>query len=132
MTTVFGHWSGPAEPASVARLRNALAEFAASGGLTGLRLSDVRTCVSEAVTNAVVHGYRDGRAPGTINVRGELGVDDLTVTVSDDGAGFAPRSDSPGLGLGLPMIGALTTSMSILASASGGTEVCMAFRLADA
>ncbi|HEX6025577.1 MAG TPA: ATP-binding protein [Solirubrobacter sp.] len=129
---MFGNWSGPAEAASVGRLRNALAEFAADGGLTGLRLSDVRTCVSEAVTNAVVHGYRDGRQPRTINVSGELGEDDLMVTVSDDGAGFAPRLDSPGLGLGLPMISALTSSMSILASASGGTEVCMAFRLAGA
>ena len=47
--------------------------------------------------------------------------------VIDDGVGFAPRADSPGLGLGIPTIAAMTRSMSIAAPADGGTEVCMAF-----
>jgi anti-sigma regulatory factor (Ser/Thr protein kinase) len=61
-------WSGPAIPATVALLRNALADFAAAEGLSGLGLADLRVCVSEAVTNAVMHAYRDDRARGTISI----------------------------------------------------------------
>jgi anti-sigma regulatory factor (Ser/Thr protein kinase) len=123
-------WSGPAEAATVARLRNALAEFAAGEGLSGIDLSDVRTCVSEAVTNAVVHAYRDGRPPGTVTVSARRCREDLLVTVHDDGMGFAPRLDSPGLGLGLPTIGTLSRAMSINNPPSGGTTLNMAFAIA--
>jgi serine/threonine-protein kinase RsbW/stage II sporulation protein AB (anti-sigma F factor) len=110
-------------------MRTQLAEFAAGEGLAGVALSDLRTCVSEAVTNAVVHAYRDGRVAGTVTVSVQRHRDDLLVTVHDDGMGFAPRPDSPGLGLGLPTIGRLCDSMSISGSAVGGTDVCMGFAL---
>jgi hypothetical protein len=51
----------------------------------------------------------------------------LRVNVRDDGMGFVPRADSPGLSLGLPMIATLTSSMAIQDTPSGGTEVCMGF-----
>jgi anti-sigma regulatory factor (Ser/Thr protein kinase) len=123
-------WSGPAVAVTVGDLRHAVADFAASGGVSGVSLSDVRICTSEAVTNSVVHAFRDGRAPGTITVSAEFRVDRLLVTVSDDGMGLLPRSDSPGLGRGISTMGALSTSMSFATSTGGGTEVCMAFGLA--
>lgn len=129
MVTTHQHWSAPAEPASVGHLRRAIAEFAADGGISGVGLDGLRTCASEAVTNSVVHAFRDGRGPGTISVSAEFLAGELVLTVSDDGMGFSPRTDSPGLGLGIPTIGALSNSMSIGTSDSGGTEVSMAFAI---
>jgi hypothetical protein len=52
------------------------------------------------------------------------------VKVTDDGIGFRPRSDSPGLGL--PTIIALTASTALATPPSGGTQRCMAFALPGA
>ena len=51
------------------------------------QLGDVKTSVSEAVTNAIVHGYR-GQG-GTVRVRASLsGEGELTVEVIDNGCGI--------------------------------------------
>ena len=51
-------------------------------------LADIKTAVSEAVTNAIVHGY--GEKPGTVSVSAVLGMDGtLEIAVSDRGRGIA-------------------------------------------
>lgn len=122
-----GEWNVAAAPVAVRELRTEVAAFAARVGVSGSALDDIRACVSEAVTNVVVHAFRDRRSPGTIMVRAAMHTDKLIVIVIDDGIGFAPRTDSPGLGLGIPTIAAMTKSMSIAAPADGGTELCMTF-----
>jgi serine/threonine-protein kinase RsbW/stage II sporulation protein AB (anti-sigma F factor) len=52
----------------------------------------------------------------------------LTVVVHDEGRGMLPRPDSPGLGLGLPLIATLAESLE-LGTDGGSTEVRMTFRL---
>jgi anti-sigma regulatory factor (Ser/Thr protein kinase) len=55
----------------------------------------------------------------------------IEVRVTDDGSGMAPRNDSPGLGLGLPLIRHLTDQFDHrLPPGSVGTEPWMRFRLA--
>ena len=49
------------------------------------------------------------------------------MTVVDSGLGFSPRVDSPGLGLGLPVMAALATRLEITTREAGGTVVEMAF-----
>ncbi len=49
-------------------------------------LGDVKTAVSEAVTNAVIHGYSGGE--GTVIMEAELCGRTLTVTVADSGRGI--------------------------------------------
>jgi serine/threonine-protein kinase RsbW len=120
-------WSARAEPSIVRALRHAVTVFAEDAGFSGTGLDDLRACVSESVTNAVVHAFRDRGSPGIVTVTAELEADQLVLTVSDDGTGFRPRTDSPGLGLGIPTITALAASMSVGVSDAGGTEVCMAF-----
>jgi serine/threonine-protein kinase RsbW/stage II sporulation protein AB (anti-sigma F factor) len=115
----------------VPQAHRAVAGFAAAGGLSGVRVVDVRACVSEAVTNAVLHAFRDGRTAGRIMVSAHFTGEALIVTVGDDGIGFLPRSDSPGLGLGLTIIRRLSDSMTVADRALGGTEVSMAFNLVD-
>ena len=86
----------------------------------------VRLAVSEAATNAVVHAYRD--AAGDLAVRASATDAELLVVVSDTGIGLGPRPDSPGLGLGMPLIASVTSRFRIV-SGEAGTEVHMTFPL---
>ena len=48
-------------PQNEAFARVAIAAFAVQLALSQSEMADIKTAVSEAVTNAIVHGYRDGR-----------------------------------------------------------------------
>jgi serine/threonine-protein kinase RsbW len=85
--------------------------------------------VSEAVTNVVLHAYRD-RDPGSVRMQATVAGGLLTVVVADDGIGMAPRSDSPGLGVGLALIRRLAEDMNV--ESDGGTRLLVRLRLAPA
>jgi serine/threonine-protein kinase RsbW/stage II sporulation protein AB (anti-sigma F factor) len=89
----------------------------------------VALAVTEAVTNAVVHAYVDAPEPGEIEVVVQRGSEDgsVEILVCDDGRGMLPRTDSPGLGLGLPLVATLADHFEVQARAGGGTRVRMAF-----
>ena len=124
-----GSWSAKAESSCVGRLRSAVASFAGSHGMASSVTDDVRLCVSEAVTNAVIHAFRDRADRGTVWVTAEVSGGDLVVRVRDDGLGFAPRVDSPGLGVGLSLLGSLAKEFTVTAGEAGGTVICMSFPL---
>ncbi len=130
-TRTRAYWSGPAVPAIVPQTRSAVADVAAGGGVSGTRLADVRTCVTEAVTNAVMHAFRGSRTAGRIAVSAEFSGIALILVIKDDGVGFLPRNDSPGLGMGLALIASLSDSMSIITAPRGGTELSVTFDLAE-
>src|SRR5215218_6895135 len=68
----------------------------------------IALAVSEAVTNVVVHAYIDAPEPGDVEVFAERRPGDgLEIQVCDDGRGMKPRRDSPGLGVGLPIVARL-------------------------
>jgi serine/threonine-protein kinase RsbW len=90
----------------------------------------VGIAVSEAVSNVVLHGYRTP-PPGDFALKLEVEDFALRITVSDDGIGIQPRTDSPGAGLGLPLIANVTETFSVSAVPDGGTEVCMTFPLEE-
>jgi serine/threonine-protein kinase RsbW/stage II sporulation protein AB (anti-sigma F factor) len=96
-------------------------------------LHAVLVCLTEAVTNVVVHAYRDGVA-GEVEIEARRPNGFLCLYVRDTGLGMVPRADSPGLGLGLPLIGDLTSDFAIRRCTGGvGTEIAMRFELeADA
>jgi anti-sigma regulatory factor (Ser/Thr protein kinase) len=119
-------WERPALEASVPELRGAVQGFASGLGADPRVLSDVALAVSEAVTNAVMHAFLD-RDRGTIRVSVRAADGELVVIVADDGRGMQPRPDSPGLGMGLPLIGQLAASLDIRMPPGGGTELCMTF-----
>jgi anti-sigma regulatory factor (Ser/Thr protein kinase) len=120
----------PAVAASVAEARNAVGAFAQSAGATGDALAAVSLAVSEAVTNAVLHAYLDRDEPGPVEVRARCEAETVVVEVADEGRGMLPRTDSPGLGLGLPLIAQMTESLEVHDRSGGGTEIRMAFALA--
>jgi anti-sigma regulatory factor (Ser/Thr protein kinase) len=120
-------WSFEATREAPGDGRRAIREFAAQAGATDRALGSVAVCVSEAITNAVVHAYRHDDRPGRVDMEAELDGDSLWVRVRDQGRGLEPRLDSPGLGLGLPLIAQLSASSEILSPEQGGTEIIMRF-----
>jgi anti-sigma regulatory factor (Ser/Thr protein kinase) len=125
-------WTAPASAESVTELRQAVVDFAYEHGVPEPCLNDIRLAVSEALSNAIVHAFR-GRVDGTVIASVTMGASEwVEVRVTDDGSGMAPRNDSPGLGLGLPLIRHLTDQFEHRRPAGGvGTEVWMRFRLAS-
>src|SRR5438067_673490 len=117
----------PARAEAIREARHALSDFAAAAGADERQVEAVRLASSEALTNAVLHAYRD--QPGSIQVTAAAISGELWVLIADDGCGLEPRADHPGLGLGLGLIARLSDHLAIVPRASGGTEVRMRFKL---
>jgi anti-sigma regulatory factor (Ser/Thr protein kinase) len=115
-------------PESVPHARRALTDLAAAAGAGGERLEEIRLAVSEALTNAVVHAYRDHDG-GQIHITAAIASGELWVLIGDDGRGLHAWNDSRGLGIGLSLISGLSDDFAIVTRASGGTEVQMRFDL---
>ena len=116
----------PNRPETVRAIRNEVTPIARACGLGEDAVQDVRVAVSEAATNAVVHG--DAEIGADVVVRIELFGDELCIVIADQGQGIRPRPDSPGLGLGLPIISTLAKRMEVVSpGADGRTEVHMYF-----
>jgi serine/threonine-protein kinase RsbW/stage II sporulation protein AB (anti-sigma F factor) len=118
-----------AAPESVGKARNALTAFAREAGVDEEQLEAIRLAASEAVTNAVLHAYRD-RERGTVQVSASYVENELWLLVADAGTGLQPNSESPGLGLGLALVAQLADEFQILTRGSGGTELRLRFKLA--
>jgi len=116
----------PSSPSGVGAMRREVAAFAERAGMDEDGVGSVRLAVSEAATNAVVHAYRE--SDGELQVRAYVERDELVVIVRDTGLGLAPRPDSPGLGLGMPLMASVTSSFRVVSRGSG-TEIHMAFPL---
>jgi serine/threonine-protein kinase RsbW len=119
----------PARAENVAVVRHALGALGEVLGVDPQKLSDIRLAVTEACTNVVVHAYPDGEE-GPLEVLAMLQAQELTVIVRDEGRGITPRQDSPGLGLGLPLIASLAEKVQLGHDARKRTEVRMTFSLA--
>ncbi len=88
-------------------------------------MEDLKTAVSEACNNVVLHAY-DGR-PGPLVVRLGVTPDGVRAVVRDHGAGIRYVASSDRMGVGLAMISALTNRAEFLGAPDGGTEVRMTF-----
>ena len=120
--------NAPAEPASVPLLRCRVVRFLAANNVCVERTEDIRLAVSEALSNAVLHAYCGASEPGDLEVSAVRADGSIEVVVRDRGSGMAPRPDSPGLGLGLPVIAQTTDGYDIeQPAAAGGTAIRMRF-----
>ena len=120
--------SFPADQGAPGVARRTVREFLRARGADPAQLADVLLAVSEVVTNCVVHGYRD-RPGGKVALEARHTGDHLVLSVADEGTGMRPRLDSPGLGLGLPLVGRVAERVDIKAAEGGGTLVSMSFSL---
>lgn len=116
----------PARAENVAVVRHALAGLAERIGMDEPGLADLKTVVTEACMNVVVHAYPAGE-PGLLEVEAVLEQEGLTVVVRDFGMGIRPRPDveRPSLRIGLTLIAALSSSFEIKGGVDRGTEIRM-------
>jgi serine/threonine-protein kinase RsbW/stage II sporulation protein AB (anti-sigma F factor) len=119
-----------AEPSALARLRRELALFLdAVRAPEDLRF-DVTLAVSEAANNVLQHAFRHRGVPGALTVVASADAGAIRVVVQDDGQGLAPRPDSPGAGLGLPLMARLVEDLDVGRGEGGGTTITMRWRTA--
>jgi serine/threonine-protein kinase RsbW/stage II sporulation protein AB (anti-sigma F factor) len=105
----------PADPSSVAKARHAIARF---GERYGASPAKIAVAVSEAVANAVTHG--SSREPDEpVYIEASVDGPAVVVRVHDRGVGMRPKPTSPGLGLGIPILGHLADQVAIDSSETG-------------
>jgi len=117
----------PATAENVIVVRQAVSGLGEALGLSSSRIADLKTVVSEACNNVVLHAYEEG--PGPLEVTAEPRSGELEVQVADHGKGFRPRANDgdPSLGLGLPLIAALSDSFVISGGAGHGSRTRIRF-----
>lgn len=114
--------------------RNAVAAFALSLNPSLSQLSDVKTAVSEAVTNSIVHGYSDGN--GWIRIVCKTDGTFLHIEISDSGRGIENLEEAltpffttlPGeerSGMGFTIMQTFMTTFSVQSAPGVGTTVKM-------
>ena len=112
--------------------RTAVAAFAAQLDPTVEEISDIKTAVSEAVTNCIVHGYKN--SIGNIYITGEILEDaSLKIRIRDKGCGIEnikqamePLFTTAGgerAGLGFAVMESFTDSLKVRSTLGKGTTV---------
>jgi serine/threonine-protein kinase RsbW len=119
----------PARAENVAVVRHAVGGLGEVLQVDDQTLSDIKLAVTEACTNVVVHAYPEGEGP--MGLRASIDERRLYLVVLDRGRGIVPRPDSPGLGLGLPLIATLAESLELGTGHGEETEVRMVFDLGE-
>jgi serine/threonine-protein kinase RsbW len=116
----------PAKAENVAVVRHAIAGLAERVGMDEASTADLKTVVTEACMNVVVHAYPEGEV-GLLEIEALPDGDGLTVAVRDFGRGISPRPgvDRPSLRIGLALIAALSSSFEIRGGVERGTEIRM-------
>lgn len=128
----------PSKSSNEAFARSAVACFAAQMDPTLEELGDIKTAVSEAVTNCIVHAYPDGF--GTIVLRCRILKDNvLDIVVKDKGVGITdldqarrPMYTTGGTdrsGMGFTIMESFMTSFSASSTPGEGTTVHMRRKL---
>jgi serine/threonine-protein kinase RsbW len=112
----------PARAENVIVVRQAVAGLGEAVGLPEQRLADLKTVVTEACNNVVLHAYVDGEGP--LEVAASATDGEVEVVITDEGQGFRPSADTDGatLGLGLPLIASLSDGFEITGGAGEGTR----------
>ncbi|MFZ5633215.1 MAG: anti-sigma F factor [Bacillota bacterium] len=123
-------------PANVAFARVAAAAFASQLDFTLNDLEEIKVAVSEAVANAIVHGY-ENRTDQTVTLTVEIKKDTLSITVEDRGRGIediekalqpAYSTDPDRMGLGFAFMHSFSDSLQVDSKPNSGTRVTMTKR----
>lgn len=115
--------------------RVAVAAFASQLDPTIEEISDVKTAVSEAVTNAIIHGYGE-KEDGIVAIEAELNKNEIKITVIDKGYGiddinkareplYTSRPDLERSGMGFTVMETFMDSVEIESEQNVGTRIQM-------
>ncbi len=123
--------------ANVGMARLVVAALAAQAPFALSDVEEIKVAVSEAVSNAVVHGYRESGG-GMVVVDAALADDVLTITVSDAGVGMedvaaaraAAQADPNRMGLGFVFMETFMDRLEVETAPRQGTRVRMVRRAA--
>jgi anti-sigma regulatory factor (Ser/Thr protein kinase) len=105
--------SAPALPEVIGGLRHEIVAFARWLGADDDLCQNLALAVGEGLNNTAIHAYPDGKT-GLVHV--EAWHDQhgqLLVRIKDEGIGMVPRPDSPGLGLGLPLMAQMADEVQV-------------------
>ena len=121
-------------------VRTTAAVFASVLDPTLEEISDIKTAVSEAVTNCIVHGY-EGRE-GKISLKCELNDNELTIEVHDDGVGiddieramepmYTSKPQLERSGMGFSFMEAFMDEVHVYSKEGEGTKVIMTKKMGE-
>ncbi|MCI5790544.1 MAG: anti-sigma F factor [Clostridiales bacterium] len=121
--------------------RSVIAAFCVSSDPTLDVINDIRTSVSEAVTNCIVHGY--GAEKGDVLIEAMIYDDVLTVKIIDYGRGivdvetvlqdfYTTKAEEERSGLGFTIMKTFMDSLEVESVLGAGTTVTMTKKLANA
>lgn len=113
--------------------RVAVAAFVAQLDPTIDEISDVKTAVSEAVTNCIIHGY-EGREDGVIRIETEINNGEVTISISDKGKGiediaqameplYTSRPDLERSGMGFTVMETFMDELKVESEKGIGTKI---------
>lgn len=114
--------------------RQIIAHFVADLNPTIDELCDIKTAVSEAVTNSIVHGYKN--RCGVIYLNAEIIEKELTVEITDKGCGisnieearqplFTSQPEMERSGMGFTVMETFMDSLDVVSNVGVGTKIIM-------
>ncbi len=114
--------------------RMAVAAFISSMNPTMDELADVKTAVSEAVTNCIIHGYQ--QRPGKIFMECTISGNEVVIGITDEGVGilnieqamepmFTTKPELERSGMGFAFMEAFMDEVQVFSSPGKGTRVVM-------
>jgi len=119
--------------------RIAVAAFVSQLDPTVEELNDLKTAVSEAVTNAIIHGY-DGNPDGMVTIEARIEGDTVSIIVRDEGKGiedlelarqplFTSRPELERSGMGFTIMENFMDEFEAASEPGKGTEIRMMKRI---
>lgn len=114
--------------------RVAIAAFAAQMDPTLEEITDIKTAVSEAVTNAIIHGYE--AEEGYVKISAKIYADRIIIEVSDDGKGiedvekarqplYTSKPELERSGMGFTVMETFMDQVEVISAPGQGTRVKM-------
>jgi len=130
-------------PENVGLARIIVAGYLAPLDPTVEEISDIKTAVSEAVTNAIIHGYDGSEAENTVKLAISSTGRNITIEVTDSGVGienivqvrepmFTTKPDMERSGLGFTVMESFMDSVEVKSVPGEGTAVILAKQLKEA
>ena len=131
--------SFPSKSSNEAFARSAVSAFIIGLDPTVAELSDIKTAVSEAVTNCIVHGYR--RESGTVYINGKIYENNkVVIKIRDKGCGiadidrameplFTTAPEEERSGLGFSVMSSFMDKLKVKSEVDNGTTVIMRKKL---